>query len=170
MDIPRQVVVCLTGAQQLPEPILTYWQLYFNEQIVMKLYSKFKCIIQENALENVVCKMTAILFLFHYVNWRNLGATFNEPEQENMKPIVTLHLSISGTNEAIPYVFPTRFGKKHGAGWGEYWKWFSLRVICSHTPTLQAPRDLARSRRPSWNMSPGQRKCFKTYSIIKENW
>ena len=163
MDIPRQVVVCLTGAQQLPEPILTYWQLYFNEQIVMKLYSKFKCIIQENALENVVCKMTAILFLFHYVNWRNLGATLNGPEQENMKPIVTLLLSISGINEAIPYVFPNKI-------WQETRSRFSLRVIFSHTPTLQAPRDLARSRRPSWNMSPGQRKCFKTYSIIKENW
>ena len=51
----------LVGAKPLSEPMLAYCQLDPLEQTSAKSESKFIFFIQENAFENVVWKMTAIL-------------------------------------------------------------------------------------------------------------
>ena len=57
-----QVMAChLFGTKPLPEPILTYCQLDPEEQTSVKIESKYKISTEENAFENVVCKMEAIL-------------------------------------------------------------------------------------------------------------
>ena len=50
---------CLFGAKPLPEPVLTYCQFDHWEETSMKFELKF--VIHENAFENVVCEMVAIL-------------------------------------------------------------------------------------------------------------
>ena len=57
-----QVMVCRPiGAKPLPEPMLTYCQLRPSVQTSMKSESKFKIFNNENAFENVVCELAAIL-------------------------------------------------------------------------------------------------------------
>ena len=51
----------LFGAKPLSEPLLPYWQLDQREHISLKIYLNSKVSTQENALENVVCEMVAIL-------------------------------------------------------------------------------------------------------------
>ena len=51
----------LFGAKPLPEPMLTYYQLDSSEQTSLKFEAKYKKIAHENALENVVWDMAAIL-------------------------------------------------------------------------------------------------------------
>ena len=54
----------LWGARPLPEPMLTVCQLYLHEEILVKFELETKqnnIFIQENASENVACKMEAIL-------------------------------------------------------------------------------------------------------------
>ena len=46
----------------LPEPMMTYYQPNPLEQLPWNFRSKYKIFIQENAFENVVCNMLAILF------------------------------------------------------------------------------------------------------------
>ena len=48
----------LFGAKPLPEPMLIYCELDRWEQTSVKFESKF---MEENAYENVLCKMSAIL-------------------------------------------------------------------------------------------------------------
>ena len=57
-----QVMAChLFGAKPLPELMLTHCQLDPQEQISVKFESKYEHSIEENAIEHVVCKMSAIL-------------------------------------------------------------------------------------------------------------
>ena len=52
----------LVGAKPLPDPMLTFCQLDPQEQTTVKFESKCKKkSIDENAFENVVCEMAAIL-------------------------------------------------------------------------------------------------------------
>ena len=51
----------LLGAKPLTEPVLTYCQLDPQEQTSVKFESHYKTSIHENAFENVVCEMAAIL-------------------------------------------------------------------------------------------------------------
>ena len=51
----------LSGAKPLPEPMLTYCQLDPQEQTSVKFESKYKTFIQENPVENIVCRIVAIL-------------------------------------------------------------------------------------------------------------
>ena len=54
-----QIMACrLIGTKPLPEPMLSHWWVDTKGHISMKFYSKF---IQGNTLENVICKMAAIL-------------------------------------------------------------------------------------------------------------
>ena len=52
----------LFGAKPLPEPILPYCQLDPKEHISVNFDSKYELFIDQNALENVVWEMAAILF------------------------------------------------------------------------------------------------------------
>ena len=65
LNIPTliQLMVCrLFGAKPLSQPMLLYCHLDPKKHISGKFYSiNSKGLIQENALENVVCKMAAIL-------------------------------------------------------------------------------------------------------------
>ena len=56
------------GAKPLSESMMTYCQLDPKEHISMKYYLKFKIFIQENARENIVCEMAAILSRPQYAN------------------------------------------------------------------------------------------------------
>ena len=51
----------LLGAKPLCEPILTYCKCDSKEQTSVKFESNTKLFIHENVLEDVVCKMAAIL-------------------------------------------------------------------------------------------------------------
>ena len=51
----------LFGAKPLPEPMLTYCQLDPGKKCQWNLSKNSKIFIQENAFENVVCEMAAIL-------------------------------------------------------------------------------------------------------------
>ena len=51
----------LSGAKPLPEPMLAYCQLNSWEHISENFDSNFIVFIEENAIENVVAKMAAIL-------------------------------------------------------------------------------------------------------------
>ena len=63
-----QILACrLFGAKPLSEPVLEYCEFDPWEQTSVKFYSKFKNFIEENAFENVVCKMAAILFRGRWV-------------------------------------------------------------------------------------------------------
>ena len=56
----------------LSEPMLTYCQLDpKNEDISKKFHFKFRVFIQENAFENIVRKMEAILSRSQYI-WKPL--------------------------------------------------------------------------------------------------
>ena len=57
-----QAMTCrLSGAKSLPEPMLTYCQLGHLEQNSVTFEKKSNIYIQENAFEDVVCEMAAIL-------------------------------------------------------------------------------------------------------------
>ena len=57
-----QIMACrLFGTKPLSDPILPYCQLHPKEHISVKFSLKFKVFIKQNALENVVCEMVAIL-------------------------------------------------------------------------------------------------------------
>ena len=63
-----QVMACrLSGAKSLPDTKLTFYQLGPWEQLSVKLESKYKTFIHENACENVVCEMSVILFRGRWV-------------------------------------------------------------------------------------------------------
>ena len=52
-----QVMSCrLFGAKPSPGPMLTYCQLDSREQILMKFEPELIILIQENAIENIVCQ------------------------------------------------------------------------------------------------------------------
>ena len=51
----------LFGVKPLSAQILPYCQLHPKEHILVKFIENSKVFIQENALENIVCKMSAIL-------------------------------------------------------------------------------------------------------------
>ena len=51
----------LFGAKPLSKPMLDYCQLDPQEQTSMTFWSKYKLFIHENASENIVCEMAAIL-------------------------------------------------------------------------------------------------------------
>ena len=53
----------LFGAKPLPEPMLTYCEMYPKKQTSVKCESKYKTFlfIHENEFENIVCKILAIL-------------------------------------------------------------------------------------------------------------
>ena len=62
-----QVMAChLFGAKPFPEPILIN---YFPGNIFKKFYLKFKNFLLKNALGNVVCKKSAILFKPQWASW-----------------------------------------------------------------------------------------------------
>ena len=64
-----QVMACrLLGAKPLLEPMLPDCQLDPYEQKSVKFESKYKDFIHENADENVVCEMAAILSRGRWVN------------------------------------------------------------------------------------------------------
>ena len=96
-----QLMACrLFGTKPLPEPVLFYCQLESWQQVSVKFESKFyhfhsrKCIwkfqwnlnqhsiifIPENAFENVVCQMVAILSKGRWVecSWREIACTARE--------------------------------------------------------------------------------------------
>ena len=58
----------LTGAEPLSEPMLEYRSLDPGEQISIKFSSKYSNYLHENAFENVVTEMAAILSQCQYVN------------------------------------------------------------------------------------------------------
>ena len=60
---------CRLGDKPLSEPMLEYCLLYTTEQISVKSESKFEIFVQENAFENVVCELAAILTRPRCVNW-----------------------------------------------------------------------------------------------------
>ena len=71
---------CLTGTKPLPEPILIYHQFDTSNKPQWNFILTSKFFIEENAFENVVCKMLAMLFRPHWVKllteqtlWRRLG-------------------------------------------------------------------------------------------------
>ena len=49
------------GAKPLSKPMLCYWKLDAQEQATVKLQSKYKTPIHENASDSIVCKMVTIL-------------------------------------------------------------------------------------------------------------
>ena len=51
----------LFGAKPLSKPMLGFCQLHPEEQISVKFYQNTKLFIHENAPENIVCEMAAIL-------------------------------------------------------------------------------------------------------------
>ena len=55
------------GAKPLPEPTLFYCQLDSYEQSSVKYLSKHRFFFYKKKVENVVCKITAILFQPHCV-------------------------------------------------------------------------------------------------------
>ena len=57
----------LFSAKPLSKPMLPYFQLDPKEHISVTFRLKFKSFIQENALENIVCEMEAILSQPHSV-------------------------------------------------------------------------------------------------------
>ena len=64
-----QIMACrLCGTKPLPKPMPGYCQLDPKEQTSVKLLSKFKHFIHENASENIVCEMASILFRGRWVN------------------------------------------------------------------------------------------------------
>ena len=57
-----QVMACrLVGAKPFSEPMLEYYQLDISEHTSVTLYSKFIHFHKENELEQVICKIAAIL-------------------------------------------------------------------------------------------------------------
>ena len=64
-----QIMACrLFGAKPLSEPMLPCCQLDHEDHISVKFYSNSKVLIHENAVENVVCKMAAIVSRSQCVN------------------------------------------------------------------------------------------------------
>ena len=64
-----EVLVChMFGAKPLLAPMLTHSQLAHRIKIPWKSNQNTNCFIQGNEIENVICKMTAILFRTQYVD------------------------------------------------------------------------------------------------------
>ena len=65
-----KVMLCrLFGAKPLPEPVLTYSQLSpYRNKLQWYLYQYLNIFIEENAFDNVLCKISAILYQHHRVN------------------------------------------------------------------------------------------------------
>ena len=60
-SLVQTMICCLFSAKPLSEPVLEYCLVDPWEQTSVKFYSKLKIFIQENAFENVVCEVAAIL-------------------------------------------------------------------------------------------------------------
>ena len=57
------VMVCrLFGAKPLPKPMLTNCEMDPYKLTLVKCISEYKFFIDENAFENIVCEMAAILY------------------------------------------------------------------------------------------------------------
>ena len=52
---------CMFSTKPLSEPMLAYFQLGIKKHITKTFYLKFKALVQENAFENVICKIKALL-------------------------------------------------------------------------------------------------------------
>ena len=63
----------LVGAKPLSEPLLGYSQLDPKDKIQWNISRNLKIFIQENAFENVIWKMAAILFWPHVLNQLSLN-------------------------------------------------------------------------------------------------
>ena len=64
-----KIMACrLFGAKPLSKPMQGYCQLDHEEQISVKFQSKYKFFIHENAYENIICEMAAILSRGRWVN------------------------------------------------------------------------------------------------------
>ena len=62
LALAQEMDWCLIGTKPLPEPILTYhWLDSLSNKLLVRYESKI-IFIDNNALQNVVCKMVAILF------------------------------------------------------------------------------------------------------------
>ena len=53
--------------------MLAYCQLAPQEQISVVFESNYTIFFEENAAENVICKLVAILFSFNVFNWNDIG-------------------------------------------------------------------------------------------------
>ena len=62
------IACCLFDNNLLPELIMAYFQLDPAENNSITFYVELKIFSQDNAYENVVCKMTAILSRSYCVN------------------------------------------------------------------------------------------------------
>ena len=65
-----QVKACgLNGPKPLLEPMLTYWQLGLGNKLQWNLNSNSNIFIKENAFENFLCEMVAMLSMGRWVNF-----------------------------------------------------------------------------------------------------
>ena len=88
----------LFGTKPISEPIMTYCQLDPRKIVEWNIIWNSKVFIQENAFENVVWKMAAILSLPRWVNLSSLKAGLQENEARSFSGgLQQLHFYFCGS-------------------------------------------------------------------------
>ena len=105
-----QIMACrLFGAMPSSKPILSYCQLDPYEQTSMNFNQNATFFINENAYENIVCEMVAIL---------SRGETSQHTYQAILQPTMTR--SVSSVNYAHGLPYPS---------WLRHWQWISDTIV-----------------------------------------
>ena len=99
----------LFGAMPSSKPILSYCQLDPYEQTSMNFNQNATFFINENAYENIVCEMAAIL---------SRGETSQHTYQAILQPTMTR--SVSSVNYAHGLPYPS---------WLRHWQWISDTIV-----------------------------------------
>ena len=94
-----QVMAChLFSAKPLPEPVLTFVNWSLRNKLQWNLNRNTKLFIQENAFENVVCKMAAIL------SWLQWAEYYHNK---------TVHISWNICHSPMFYRLGKKWGQQH---------------------------------------------------------
>ena len=107
-----QIMACrLFGAKPLSKPMLGLWSIRSSGTNFSEIWTNTNIFIHENAFENIVCEMAAILSRGRWVNFRSLPID---------KITGTTRLHIFGISISRLSISPVKYLWGIGSYWDEY--------------------------------------------------